>query len=219
MFISALVVYIIIFVEYILFFRFSPQPVSSYIQFMPYIIAHVVFILFCFKSCNHKLENILYFSGIGILAIKELWSIINSIYTYIRFSFSEYISPSEYLPPIIAAIPTLIIFYTYFAVAKFKKGKVMAFVIGPLSLLCRAYLSFIFEIFPRTRYATYCFVIFETIAFGMIWWNQSRLYFIKSVPGAPELEKDLAALKKSFEAGEITEEEYASRKAELISKI
>lgn len=186
---------------------------------MPYIIAHLILILFCFKSFNHTLENILYFSGIGMLTIKELWGIFNSIYTYIQFSLFEYVSPLEYFSLIIPAIPTLIIFYTYFAVVKFKKSKVMAFVIGPLSLLCRAYLSFIFGISIGTRYAPYCFAVLETIAFGIIWWNQSRLYFIKSVPGAPELEKDLAALKKSFEAGEITEEEYASRKAELISKI
>lgn len=60
---------------------------------------------------------------------------------------------------------------------------------------------------------------FQLAAFFLLWWNGGKAYFLKSKSPVSSLEKDLLALKARYDAGEISGQEYQSKRAELLNRI
>lgn len=159
-----------------------------------YIVSDLILTLYCLWLNNKKLGNIFYYISLGIYLINDLRSAIK---IYELFSIS-------------------VIFLIYLIIIKIKSNKIIAFTGIALIGIC----AIVWLLEETTSLLTICYVdILLLFPLAIIWWSESKGYFIKNKTVINNLENDLAVLKNLFEEGRISKHEYNKRKTEILNKI
>lgn len=165
-----------------------------------YIVSDLILTLYCLWLNNKKLGNIFYYISLGIYIIRDLLLIIyyheiftlwhNKIHTLWLWLYE-------------------IFFMIYLIFIKIKCNKIIAF-----TGMAFIGIYFIMELLGGGMVG-----VFFPIPLAVMWWGESKGYFIKNKTVINNLENDLAVLKNLFEEGRISEHEYNKRKTKILNKI
>lgn len=179
----------------------------------------------CFAYRNILLNKILYFVPLSVLCLlNAYWFILDA--RYIIDSLDSFLAISaELLLSIVCFLFVLFRLIPKKSIAKFGFIVLIAY--------CIIYAVYIIQSFPSDYYEKssveqnfelfrLLWLIIEPISFSYFgWFITKSMLTKKTVPeqsNAIDLEKELLILKNYYEAGNLSEEEYARLKAEIIQR-
>lgn len=182
----------ILFLLYLLIELIGGLFIGFYFDFYVFldIVSIIMLALYCLWLNNKKFGDIFYYISLDIYIIRDLWLII-------------------YFHKIYTLLLCEIFFMIYLIFIKIKCNKIIAF-----TGMAFIGIYFIMELLRGGMVG-----VFFPIPLAVMWWSESKGYFIKNKTVINNLENDLAVLKILFEKGRISEHEYNKRKTEILNKI
>lgn len=182
----------ILFLLYLLIELIGGLFIGFYFDFYVFldIVSIIMLALYCLWLNNKKFGDIFYYISLGIYIIRDLWLII-------------------YFHEIYTLLLCEIFFMIYLIFIKIKCNKIIAF-----TGMAFIGIYFIMELLGGGMVG-----VFFPIPLAVMWWSESKGYFIKNKTVINNLENDLAVLKILFEKGRISEHEYNKRKTKILNKI